>query len=87
MGNQELAEKLVQDILDATDSEDLTTREKAICGYAKTLTKSPGKVQQTDIELLRAVGLDDATILDLNQVVAYFAYANRTASGLGIELE
>jgi uncharacterized protein YciW len=36
---------------------------------------------------MRDAGLDDAEILDANQVTAYFAYANRTVDGLGILLE
>jgi alkylhydroperoxidase family enzyme len=40
-----------------------------------------------DVDALRAAGLDDGEILDANQVTAYFAYANRVADGLGIELE
>ena len=39
-----------------------------------------------DLASLRAQGLDDAVILDLNQIVAYFAYANRTVNGLGVEI-
>ena len=33
----------------------------------------------------RAAGLDDQAILELNQVVAYFNYANRTVQGLGVD--
>jgi uncharacterized protein YciW len=33
---------------------------------------------------MRAAGLDDGRILEVNQVVAYFAYANRTVQGLGV---
>ena len=33
---------------------------------------------------LPAVGLDDGEILEVNQVTAYFAYANRTVQGLGV---
>ena len=33
---------------------------------------------------LREAGFDDGEILELNQVSAYFAYANRTVLGLGI---
>lgn len=29
-------------------------------------------------------GLSDGEILEVNEVTAYFAYANRTASGLGV---
>lgn len=40
-----------------------------------------------DLDPLRAQGLDDRAIVDLNQVVAYFNYVNRIADGLGVELE
>ena len=33
---------------------------------------------------MRREGLDDGQILEVNQVVAYFAYANRTVLGLGV---
>jgi uncharacterized protein YciW len=33
---------------------------------------------------MREAGLDDGMILEVNQVVAYFAYANRTVLGLGV---
>jgi len=36
---------------------------------------------------LRASGLTDRDIVDLNEVVAYFNYVNRVADGLGVELE
>ncbi len=51
--------------------------------YAEMLTKAPGKVDESQIDLLRKAGLDDGQILEVNQVVAYFAYANRTVLGLG----
>ena len=60
-----------------------------------TLTFNPGWDQQgeevdsfTDIralqQALRDAGFDDGEILEINQVTAYFAYANRTVLGLGI---
>jgi uncharacterized protein YciW len=36
---------------------------------------------------LRKAGLSDGEILEINQVTAYFAYANRTVLGLGISTE
>ena len=51
------------------------------------LTDDPASVQESDIERLRQVGLDDRAIHDACQVVAYFAYVNRVADGLGVELE
>jgi alkylhydroperoxidase family enzyme len=42
---------------------------------------------EADLEPLRQHGLDDRAILDLALVVAYFAFVNRIAHGLGVELE
>lgn len=39
------------------------------------------------LQAMRDAGLDDAEILDANQVTAYFAYVNRLVDGLGVELE
>ncbi len=55
--------------------------------YAVKLTLTPGDCDAGDIDGLRAVGMSDRDILDLVEVVAYFAYANRIADGLGIDLE
>ena len=38
-------------------------------------------------QALRDQGLDDRAIHDAAQVVAYFAYINRVADGLGVDLE
>ena len=40
-----------------------------------------------DVEALRLVGFSDRDILDIVEVVGYYAYANRIADGLGIETE
>jgi alkylhydroperoxidase family enzyme len=40
-----------------------------------------------DVIALRQAGFSDAAILDINQVTAYYAYVNRLADGLGVELE
>jgi alkylhydroperoxidase family enzyme len=40
-----------------------------------------------DIESLREVGLDDRAIHDACAIVSYFAFVNRIADGLGVELE
>ena len=55
--------------------------------YALKLTREPWSMRRNDLEPLRAVGLDDRAILDLAMVTAYYAYVNRLADGLGVELE
>ncbi len=52
--------------------------------YAGKLTLTAAEVTEADIESLRKAGLDDGQILEINQVTAYFSYANRTVLGLGV---
>jgi uncharacterized peroxidase-related enzyme len=61
--------------------------EISIFNYAQKLTKQPDAISKSDINLMRDAGYDDGKILEINQVVAYFNYANRTVLGLGVELE
>jgi uncharacterized peroxidase-related enzyme len=59
-------------------------RELALLRYAERLTTDPASLTEAHIRTLRHAGLDDGEILEANQAVAYFAYANRTVLGLGI---
>ena len=52
--------------------------------YAGKLTLAAAELTETDIDSLRKAGLDDGQILEINQVTAYFSYANRTVLGLGV---
>src|SRR5439155_20680754 len=60
-------------------------RIDAIIEYAVKLTLHPGQVEEADIGALRAQGLQDLDILDLNNMVAYYCYTNRVANGLGLK--
>jgi uncharacterized peroxidase-related enzyme len=62
-------------------------RELAGLQYAERLTTSAADLSAGDADDLRRAGFDDGEILELNQVTAYFAYANRTALGLGISAD
>jgi len=55
--------------------------------YVEKLTTNPTSLTSADIENLREAGFDDGAILEINQVTAYFAYANRTVLGLGINTD
>ena len=59
--------------------------ELAGLNYANKLTLAADQVNEADIEALRRAGLEDGQILEINQVTAYFGYANRMVLGLGIE--
>ncbi len=58
-------------------------REKLALAYAQVLTKNPSAIDEAMIADLRKAGYDDGEILEINQVSAYFSYANRTVLGLG----
>lgn len=76
-------------ILAALDDESidgpLDARERAAVRYATCLTRDPASMTEADVDQLRQAGFDDGEILEINQVVSYFAYANRTVLGLGID--
>jgi uncharacterized peroxidase-related enzyme len=55
--------------------------------YALHLTRAPGAMRESDVARLRDAGFDDAAVLDIAQVTAYYNYVNRLADGLGVELE
>jgi len=42
---------------------------------------------ESDVITLREADFSDSAILDINQVADYYAYVNRLADGLGVELE
>jgi uncharacterized peroxidase-related enzyme len=65
--------------------EPFTASEQAALAYARKLTLDPGGIGQADIDALRANGLKDGQVLEINQVSGYFAYANRTVTGLGVD--
>ena len=66
---------------------DISSAQRAMLDYAAKLTKTPGKMNEKDLVPLRESGYDDRAILDINQITSYYAYVNRVADGLGVELE
>jgi uncharacterized peroxidase-related enzyme len=67
--------------------EALAPREAAMCRYAEKLTLTPGAMTEADVDALRKAGLDDAGILVVAEVAAYFNFVNRLVLGLGVALE
>ena len=68
-------------------SAGLSTARKAMLTFAVKLTRTPGAMCEADVTELRAAGFSDRDVLDIVEVTAYYAYANRIADGLGIEVE
>ncbi len=66
---------------------EISTADRAMLDYAYKLTLEPWAMVRTDVESLRREGFSDRAILDINQVAGYFAFVNRLADGLGVQLE
>ena len=78
-----LVEALIRDYTSAP----IGPAERALLDYAVKLTREPWAMTPGDIGKLRRAGWSDAAILDLNLVASYYAFVNRVADGLGVELE
>jgi uncharacterized peroxidase-related enzyme len=56
-------------------------------GYSEKLTLTPNEMVAHDVAALRSAGFSDRDILDIVEVVSYYAYVNRIADGLGVGVE
>ena len=78
-----MASIVMQDYGDAVlDDETL-----AIVEYVEKLTKEPSEMTENDIQTLRKTGLSDNQILSVVMITSMFAFMNRLADGLGVEIE
>lgn len=83
--NDEAKSTAIRAAIEARDIEaaPLDDAQKAAMVYAAKLTLHPQDMVESDAVALRDAGFDDGQILEINQVSAYFNYANRTVLGLG----
>ena len=84
IGDADRAEVIRRALQNRRPEDAFDAGELAGLNYASKLTLTADQVTEADIEALRQAGLDDGQILEINQVTAYFSYANRTVLGLGI---
>ena len=84
LGDPERADAIRQALQNRRPEDAFDAGELAGLNYANKLTLAADQVTEADIETMRQAGLDDGQILEINQVAAYFSYANRTVLGLGI---
>jgi len=83
----ELAEGVWEQLQREAPGAPFTAPQQKAIAYVRKLTLTPGDIIADDIEALRAKGFSDEEILEINQVTSYFAYANRTVTGLGVTIE
>ena len=66
---------------------ELGDADRAMLDYAMVLTTDPARIGAADIDRLRKAGFEDRAIHDICAITAYYAFVNRIADGLGVELE
>ena len=88
MGDDDKAKKIRKALDDsAPDKAPLDRMQIAALDYADALTSGPAFIDADDVVEMREAGWDDGQILEINQVAAYFNYANRTVLGLGVSTD
>ena len=78
-----LKDQLVTDYKTA----DISEQDKLILEYAERITRDAASITQDYIDELKRHHMPDRMLHDIVQVASYFAYVNRLADGLGVELE
>jgi len=81
--NDDLLEAIERDWKTAA----LDDKRVAMLEYALKLTNTPWAMTKEDVAALREVGFSDRDVFDIVEVTSYYAYVNRIADGLGVQLE
>ncbi|MBS0212037.1 MAG: peroxidase-related enzyme [Proteobacteria bacterium] len=79
--------QLLDAIAQGCDASTLDAADRALCEHAVKLTRSPDRMEAQDVAALRTAGFDDADILLITLIVAYFNFVNRVALGLGVTFD
>jgi alkylhydroperoxidase family enzyme len=78
-----LKDQLVTDY----NTADISEQDKLILEYAEKITRDAASITQDYIDELKRHDMPDRMLHDIVQVASYFAYVNRLADGLGVEVE
>ncbi len=87
VGDDAKSEEIRQSFVNRKLEQSFDNNQILMLEYAEKLTLRAVDIGEDDIKCLRNSGYEDGEILEVNQVTAYFNYANRTVLGLGISLE
>jgi len=64
---------------------DLSARERLLADFAIRVTRESSELNKSDLDPLRALGLTDAGIMEVVEIIATFNYTNRLANTLGFK--
>ncbi|HKQ58426.1 MAG TPA: peroxidase-related enzyme [Candidatus Eisenbacteria bacterium] len=83
LGDEALARAVAKDYREAN----LAARDRVLLDAAVALTCEPCERKQEDIDRVREYGFDDAAIVRMTELAAFYNLVNRIACGLGVALE
>ena len=87
INNKKRSDKIKKALDNGTPEKVFSGTELALFQYAEKLTLSPTKLEKADVDFLSNLGVGDGEILEVNQIVSYFNYVNRTINGLGVSTQ
>jgi uncharacterized peroxidase-related enzyme len=80
-------DKLISSLKENYKKAEISADDMAMLDYAVQLTEDPASISELHVTELRNHGFSDLAIHDICFITAYFAFVNRMADGLGVELE
>ena len=87
LNNPQRADQIYQALQADVPAQAFTGKELELMRYARKLTVAVGAMARNDWDAMKQAGCADGDILEVNQVCAYFNYANRLLNGLGVTTE
>lgn len=80
-------DRLVEALKSDPGHERLESPDRVMLLYAAKLTARPWEITAEDTRALGEAGFDSRAVHDICAITAYYAFVNRIADGLGVELE
>jgi alkylhydroperoxidase family enzyme len=81
-----LGESLIQAVLDDWNTAPVDEKLRAMLGFLEKLTLFPDDVTPSDVDAVRAAGVQDEAIEDAIYVCAAFSMIDRIADALGFKI-
>ena len=84
IGSEDIGRRMKEALISRKWKGEFSDSVSTMLKYAEALTLEPQVLPKHAVEKMAQAGISDGEILEVNQVVAYFNYANRTVLGLGV---
>lgn len=66
---------------------ELPAQDRALVDFVLALTERPSEMERNDLKRLQSAGFSEEQVLDIVLITSLFAFMNRLADGLGVELD